>query len=1130
MTLGDALLARLDALGISLRTEQGRLRFRAPKGAMTADLLQEIKAREGELLVRLAAGAGQIARLPDRERYELSHAQRRLWILHALDPQSAAYHVPLVSVLEGPLDAAALAAAFGRLERRHESLRSVFPDDAGVPYQRILPPRDTPASIVDVSSAADPEGAARTLVRALVRRPFDLAQGPVYRAEIVKLAPERHVLALVIHHIVADGVSIAVLARELAEIYAATRAARPPRLTPLDIRYCDFAAWQTAYLDSLEAGRHRQYWLERLAGPPPRLDVPADRARPAVALSEGGEEQFTIDRATADRLRRLCRDTGATLFMGLVALVKVLLHRYTGAEDIVIGSPAAGRPHADVASLVGVFINTLVLRDTIRGDLSFRQVLAAVRRTITEALDHDAYPFDRLVDDLDVDRDPGRAPVVDVMLILQNQQTDAFALEGVTASPVAEHTGTSKFDVTFNFHESQGGISVGIEYRTDLFDHARIRRMGAHLLTLLGSVVNDPAERVCRLELVPPDERRRLLHDWNQTSRPWPHHRSVVDLVADRVRSAPGRAAVACENARLSYGELDRRSSSVAARLRCEGAGPGTVVAACLDRSADLVVGLLGILKSGAAYLPLDPGYPTERLAFLMRDSGARWVLTQRSLEDAAPAGGVTRVFVEEAAEGDGAEAADALSDPDGVAYLIYTSGSTGTPKGVEVTHRNLTNFLLAMTGLVAVQPDDVLLAVTTPTFDIAALELYLPLVAGAQVVVATPEETVDARLLTRRMEKSEPTLMQATPSTWRMLLAAGWRGAPALKVLCGGERLPASLASALAPIAREVWNLYGPTETTIWSLAHRIDPSEVASADLDPPIGRPIANTSAYVFDAGGNLAPQGIPGELCLGGAGVARGYRSRPDLTAERFVPDPHAAAPGARLYRTGDRVVRKEDGALRFLGRDDQQVKVRGFRVELTEVEAALLRNPSVRDAAVLAPEDASGDRLLVAYIVVRRDVPFDASAIRAAVAATLPSYMVPSAIVRLDALPLTPNGKVDRRALPPLGRDLLGTVGCEPPRDDTERAVHAAFAAVLGLETIGIHENFFELGGHSLRATRLAHLLQDALGVDVGLIDVFRAPTIASLAGRLHARPRFADPIQPLMALLTPEERQLLGDV
>jgi amino acid adenylation domain-containing protein len=1175
LNAAETLLARLETLGVELWVEDGRLRYRAAKGVMDDELLAALRRCKYELTLllggdlfapieplarishtpstadadllavahrtpsrRLDVGSAtpsppfspcgapqrhldalattrcEKSGLADRDDYELSHAQRRLWVLDRLEPGSAAYNVPLHQYLEGDLDPAALAAALARLVERHESLRTVFVEVDGEPRQAV---RAGPGlEYLDLTAEAEPERAARRLGRQHAMRGFDLAEGPLLRASLLKLAERRHVLLLTVHHIVCDGVSIALLGRDLGELYGAARAGRPPALAPLPIQYRDFAYWQNRLLRSGAARRLRDYWLDKLGGALPMLDLPLDFPRPPLQTFRGEELTFTLDAARSRALAALAHRRRASLFIALLALVKVLLHRYGGQRDILVGSPVAGREHPDLGEQVGCYLNMLVFRDAVDPERPFAEFLEGVRRTALEAYDHGFYPFDRLVEELRPARDLSRSPLFDVTLILQNQEDRGFVFEGLTASPCFEHPGTSKTDLTFCFKETPEGLVLALEYNTDLFRRDRIERLAAHFFTLTDSVLADPERPLGRLNLIPEAERARLLADFNATADTLPD-RTVVDGFRERAAGQPDAVAVAGSAGvppalrpgwprpqgagetpalpGLTYGELDRLSDRLAARLRRLGVGPNRPVAVCLDRSPTLLVGLLGILKAGGAYLPLDPAYPQERLAFMLKDSGAALLVTESALADRLPTEGV-QVVLADAPEETAEPVGLVPPAPGDLAYVIYTSGSTGTPKGVAVTHGNLMNLLACLSERIGLGPDDTLLAVTTPCFDIAGLELFAPLLAGARILLADRGTAQDGTRLLPLLAAA--TVMQATPATWRMLLDAGWPAEPRdLTVLCGGEALAADLAAALLARCRRVLNVYGPTETTIWSTVQPVTAADSAQI----PIGRPLANTRLYILDPQGEPAPLGVPGELCIGGTGVAQGYLGRPALTAARFVPDPYGGA-GARLYRTGDLARYRSDGTVEFLGRGDGQVKIRGFRIELGEIEAALARLPGVAEAAVAVRDDPPDGRRLVAYLVAA--APPDSAELRRRLAESLPDYMVPAVFVTLDRLPLTPNGKVDRKALPAPDRPAGDGAGA-PPRDALERHLAEAWQTLLDLPRVGIHDDFFALGGHSLKAVRLIAQLRRDLAAELELVDLFRQPTVAGLAELLRTR-------------------------
>ncbi|MBW3570414.1 MAG: amino acid adenylation domain-containing protein, partial [Gemmatimonadetes bacterium] len=1052
----------------------------------------------------------------------LSFSQQRLWVLDRLDPGSTAFNLLRPLRLCGVLDVAALERALDALRARHESLRTTFTEGPdGAPVQVIHPFAPTPLPVEDLSALAGGERERVVQARAQedAATPFDLVAGPLFRARLLRLAADEHVLLLAIHHVVADGWSLGILARELGALYAAFRTGAPDPLPALPVQYADYALWQREHLVGETLAKQRAFWRGALAGAPPALELPTDRPRPPAERHRGRVWRDHLEPALASRIRALAQAEGTTPFAVLLAGLRAVLARWSGQEEVAIGAPVAGRTRSEVEGLIGFFVNTLPLRGSVRADDTFRALVRREKAATLAAFDHQDLPFDRIVEELRIPRDLSRNPVFQVSLMLQNTRAEAERLAGIEIAPLQVEYDTARFDLAFDLYEEEdgGGLRVEVEYAADLFDHATVGRMVAHLKRLLWDGAGRPDALVSRLELLDADERADVVERWNATARDWPFaplHRLFIDQAA----RTPDALAVEGAEGALTYAQLDALSAGVAAALRARGAGRGSIVAVGVERSARMVAALLGVVRAGAAYLPLDPEYPVERLAYMLEDSGAHLLLTERALDAKLPASRIDRILLDEIAPAqpvdtadsvgsadsvdpvhsaypvDSVDAGDADVGPDDLAYVIYTSGSTGRPKGVMVPHGGACNFLRAMAEAPGIRADDVLLAVTTIAFDISVLELFLPLSLGARAVVATREQAADPALLGALLAPSGATVMQATPATWAMLLASGWAPRTGMRVLSGGEALPRTVADALLSAGAEVWNLYGPTETTVWSTSVRV-PAEGAI-----PLGEPVANTTLYVLDPAGHPAPLGVPGELFIGGAGVTRGYLHRPALTAERFVPDPFGAA-GNRLYRTGDRVRRRTDGALDFLGRVDFQVKLRGFRIELGEIEAALRAHPGVGAAAALVREEA-GDARLLAYVVPRDpDAPPAGTELRAFLRARLPEYMVPAAFVALDAFPLTPSGKVDRRALPardaqPEARTFVA------PRTPQEQALAGIWREVLRRESVGLEDDFFELGGHSILATQVLSRVRRELGVELPLRALFEAPTVRALAERL----------------------------
>ena len=1045
----------------------------------------------------------------------LSFAQERMWFLAELQPDSALYHLPVVLQLDGELDRAALSGALDRLQARHAVLRSLIVRAEPGALQRSLPPGPVPLPLDDLSGEplARREAIARRRATEEARRPFDLSAQAPWRVRLLRLAARRHWLLLTLHHIAADGWAMGVLMRELAHLYGELAAGREPGLPPLPLQYADVAAWQRSGREASRLQRQLAYWRGQLGSTHEALTLPTDRPRPPQQAHRGASLDLGIDPQRMAALRRLGQSHGATPFMTLLAAYATLLHRYSGQADIRIGTPVANRQRVETEGIVGLFANTLVLRCRFEELPDFGALLRQVRETALGAQAHQDLPFEQLVEALQPERDLSRSPLFQALFILQNMPLAAPPLAGLEVSALPADHGSAKFDLSLIAEEGpDGGLRASIEYDTDLFDAATIERMARHLGRILEHAAEARPGPVADWPLLDEAEHRQ----WRALAAPAPEPEAIVPVVEAferQVHLRPGAIALIPGDdpaAALSYGELDRRASALAHRLQAAGLGPDELVAVCLPRSASLLVALLAVLKAGAAYVPLDPAYPAERLAWMLDDARPRLLLTDTALQSRLPAHTAEVLCLDLPAEERGARVSS-RARPGHLAYCIYTSGSTGRPKGVQVTRHALGNLLGSMHQRLGIDSGELLLAVTSLSFDIAALELYLPLISGGTVLLAGDTQASDAGELMRLLREHPVRSMQATPATWRMLIEAGWAAGQTrpLRLLCGGEALSADLASQLCARAETLWNVYGPTETTVWSTLQRVAPGEPGL----PCIGRPIANTEACVLDARLNPVPPGVAGELYLGGDGLARGYRGRPDLTAERFVPNPFV--PGARLYRTGDVARQWPDGTLQCLGRGDRQIKLRGFRIELDEIESALSALDGVRQAAVVAFGDE--DKEIVAYAVAQdHDAAPTPATLREALSRRLPAYMLPAHFVLLEALPLTPNAKVDRKALRrPQG--AAGRVRHAAPSTATEALVANVWEELLGLPQVGRDDNFFHLGGHSLLAVRAMQRLRQLLGRELPLTLLFKAPTLAELA-RALTEDGAAIPASPLLAL------------
>jgi amino acid adenylation domain-containing protein len=1029
----------------------------------------------------------------------LSHSQERMWLIQSLAPHGTAYNMPAALRIAGPLDVAALSAAMGVLHQRHEILRSVIRLVDDQPMQITLPPSGPALTVIDLrerGDAAQPEACAMASREA--RTPFDLTRDSVLRVTLYRLADERSLLSLVLHHVAGDQWSLGVLGNELAAIYNGLRRGNPATLAPLAVSYRDYARWQRAMLQGGEAERQLAFWRRQLDDLP-TVALQTDRPRPRLPSPNGAICRLKMPDALIELTEQLGRATGGTLFMTMLAAFAALLHRRSGQTDIPIGVPVANRTRSATEGLVGTFVNTLVLRTDLSGNPSFSALVERVRGISLDAFAHQDIPFDWLVKEIPQRREISRAPLVQVMFNVNNAPMHGIAFDGLDWEPLVLDRGGAQFELSMAV-DAQMAREVTVEYNTDLFDHATVERLGAEYFTILEAACLAPGTPVGALKLLPEAELAQL-RAWNATGASVQDAATFVALFKQQAARTPEAKAISCQGATLSYAELDGRANALAHRLRALGVGPGVAVGVCVTRSLVLPVALLGIQKAGGAYVPLDPDYPAARLDFTLADSGARVLLTAGgcAAKMALPAN--VTVFDASLCLDDTAPPPDPAggAKPRDIAYVIYTSGSTGQPKGVAVSHGALANFLLSMRALPGLWETDVLAAITTISFDIAALELYLPLIVGGRVELVTREVASDGAALALLLDACGATVLQATPASWRMLLEAGWQGRAPLRALCGGEALPRALADALLPRVKALWNMYGPTETTVWSTIEKV---ETGTGPVS--IGRPIANTQVHILDANGLLVPIGIAGEICIGGAGVAEGYLGRPGLTAERFVADAGSGLPGARLYRTGDLGRWGADGRLEHLGRTDQQVKIRGFRIETGEVESRLAAHPAVRQAVVVAREAQPGDQRLVAYLVYRDGEDLTASEVRRHLRRTLPDYMIPSIVVGLASVPMTPNGKIDRQALPdPFRTALRAVVSRDPPAPGMERIIAEIWQSVLGVEQVSADDNFFEIGGHSLLSLRVAAAVEQRTGhsLDPRVLFFHSLRQVAAMVGQ-----------------------------
>ncbi|MBW3570023.1 MAG: amino acid adenylation domain-containing protein, partial [Gemmatimonadetes bacterium] len=1040
-------------------------------------------------------------------------AQERLWFLDRMDPGNAVYNLPAALRLGGVPDVPALERALGEIVRRHEALRTTLAEAQGGPVQVIAPFAGFRLPVEDLSALDAPrrEAEVRRRAAADAARPFDLAAGPLFRASLLRLGEAEHVLLLCMHHVVSDGWSMGVLYRELSALYAAFRAGAPSPLPDLPLQYADHAAEQRERLKGEVLDRQLAWWTERLTGAPALLELPTDRPRPAVQSYRGATERIAFPGVLRERLEALGRREGATLYMVLLGAFQVLLSKYAGSDDVVVGSPAAGRTSREVEGLIGFFVNTLALRTDLSGDPSFREVLRRVHAGTLGAYEHQEVPFERVVEALAPQRSLGHSPLVQAIFTFNEASGFRGSLPGLEVAELDVDLSTTKFDLALALAADGGGLRGTLAYGTDLFDRGTIQRMIVHLSRVLEQVAADADVRLSHLTLLDDAERARVLDEWNRTDAEYPSDRAIHALFEEQAARTPGAVAAVFQDRTLTYGALNERANRLAHHLARHGVGPETRVGLCVERGLDMVVCILAILKAGGAYVPLDPGYPAARLALMLADAGVRVLVTQETMRGVLPSAlsiAVVNVDADrERIAGESAENPAPGVGPRGLAYVMYTSGSTGIPRGVGVEHRNVVR-LVRGANYANLGPEQVVLQAAPVSFDASTLELWGPLLNGGRVVLM-PGARPSLQELGATVAAHGVTTLWLTAGLFQAMVEERLEDLAGVRqLLAGGDVLPVAQVRRVRerfPALRLI-NGYGPTENTTFTCCHTVA-AEWSGGSI--PIGAPGSNTQVYVLDRALRPVAVGVPGELYAGGHGVARGYLGRAGMTAERFIPDPFGRAPGGRMYRTGDRARWLTDGTLEFLGRLDAQVKIRGFRVEPGEIEAALRGHPSVAECAVVVREDVPGEKRLVAYVVGQAG----AEELRAHLRASLPDYMVPAAFVALDALPLNANGKVDRRALP-VPDFAAAEEAYVAPRTLVEEVLAAIWAEVLRVDRVGVDDDFFASGGHSLLATRVVSRVRDVFGVELPLRALFEGPTLAELAERVEALRRAGLPVLP----------------
>ena len=1064
-----------------------------------------------ELLAKRLAGGGAqghsgvIGRRERKGPFPLSFAQQRLWILDRLTPGGSAYNVPYAYRLRGEVSVGTLENALTEIVRRHEVLRTTFTAVDGAPLQSVGPALRVNVGIRDLRSVpeGDRESAAMLQLHEEAHRGFDLERGPLMRVTLITLGEDEYLLVLVFHHIVFDGWSESIFFKELSALYEPSPRGAKDVLPDLPIQYGDFVLWQREWLQGEVLEKQLAYWKEKLGGSLPVLELPSDRARPAAQTHKGLTEFMTVPAPLYAALTKLGKEEGVTLFMTLIAAFNVFLSRYSDQDDLIIGTPVAGRTRMEVEGLTGFFVNTLVLRTDLGGNPAFRELLKRVREVCLGALEHQEVPFEKIVEELQPERTLMHSPLFQVMFVLQSAPEGRITLGGNPAGKLDISTDTAKFDVTLSMMERSGGLVGWLQCSADLFERETIARMAGHFIALLEGIVADPGRCLWQIPIMTEEEERKVTIGWNATQSDYPPEMTISNLFEEQARKTPDGVALQDERHQVTYRELNSRANRLARFLLDRGVGPESCVGVALDRSVDLIVGLLAILKAGGTYVPLEVSYPRERVSFILDDARVGLILTQRSHRDELPPRSAKVICLDTEWEDIARERDEDLSvtgSPDALAYVMYTSGSTGVPKGVCVPHRGVVR-LVRSNDYATLNSGEVFLLFASISFDASTFEIWGSLLNGARLVIFPPA-IPSLEELGRVIRDTGVTTLWLTASLFRHMVDGSLHFLGGVRqLLTGGEVLPVPQVRRFLekyPGCRLI-NGYGPTENTTFTCCYTVGAGTGITTSV--PIGRPIRNTRVYILDRFLQPVPVGIPGELCIAGDGLARGYLNRPDLTAEKFVAGPAGSRSPERLYRSGDLARFRPDGNIEFIGRADNQVKIRGFRVELEEIEAVLARHPGVREAVVTFTEFAPGDRRLVAHCVVDGGSGDYAGTLRDSLKLKLPEYMIPSVFLIQDCLPRNSSGKVDRvllSASAPTGAvDPGGAAGEE--MSPTENALAGILARILGVERVSINDNFFSLGGHSLLAMQVVSRIRDRWRVDLSLVSVFEYPTVGELA-------------------------------
>ncbi len=1033
----------------------------------------------------------------------LSHSQEQFWYLEHLFPNTGAYNMSEFKRISGPLDIPALEYALSVIVERHETLRTTFVQEGRDPIQVIHDSQPVVLDPVDLSKL--PHEARVAEMNAIISREtlfnFDLTTGPLFRFHLIRLTSDEHVFGVNVHRIIGDDISMGIFSNELEQLYSAYLRGESLSLPELTLHYADFAQWERDQPGTKIYEESFGYWKEKFKDLPEALNLPTDYSRSQRPSFEGDSVKIEMSESLCQAVFDISIRENVSVHTVLLSVFSVLLYRYTGQRNLTIGTPAANRSLSETESMMGCFENVVLLRTLKDPSASFCDLLRQVCQETVNGLSHQSFHLEKLVEHLNPSRSTDFNPLFQVFFSYKNQpELFAIDLPSVEITHLPPSDSISVFDLTLLAVHEGDTLNLTIEYPTNLFKRKTIERMGVHFRQLLQAAIARPEDKIAELPILGSSERAQILNDWNTTDFEYDKTVCLHQLFEEQVTKTPASIAAIFGEVEISYRELDKRANRLANHLQMLGAQSDALIGICLERSLEMLVALLGVLKSGAAYVPLDPAYPADRIAYVLSDAKSPILVTQQSLLDSLdemPAKVVCIDRDSQSIEKSSSTRPEPSSGSHNLAYVIYTSGSTGRPKGVQIEHQAVVNFLESMGKEPGLNQRDILLAVTTLSFDIAVLELYLPLLKGAKVVVAPRETAIDAEAIQRAIEKYNITIMQATPATWRMLIQNGWQGSKNLKILCGGEAMPSDLAEKLLFRCSELWNMYGPTETTVWSTCCRVESFE------DIHIGRPIGNTQLYILDQTLQPTPIGVPGELMIGGDGLARGYFQRLELTEEKFIPNPFRK--GEKIYRTGDLAKYRPDGIVECLGRVDFQVKIRGFRIELEEIETVLSQQSGIKQAVVIAREDIPGDKRLVAYVQADTSSKLNPDELRGALRSKLPEYMVPATLVTMDTLPLTPNGKVDRKALPePEQTETRIPDGdFHPPQGEKEKKLADIMQSLLRVSQVGRNDNFFDLGGHSIIAVSLFNKIEQIFGKRLQLATLFRSGTVKLLAIELE---------------------------